>query len=98
FCIYLFYINLILLFDVLELCLERNIINIRNNRILSDGDNQFNLHEFYESTSSVENQVNDHDNDDEKNISIRNTVDSHVKKNKKSKKSLYSKNVDKKRK
>ncbi|VTZ80357.1 fam-b protein [Plasmodium yoelii] len=81
-----------------ELCLERNIINIRNNRILSDGDNQFNLHEFYESTSSVENQVNDHDNDDEKNISIRNTVDSHVKKNKKSKKSLYSKNVDKKRK
>ncbi|VTZ71950.1 fam-b protein [Plasmodium yoelii] len=81
-----------------ELCLERNIINIRNNRILSDGDNQFNLHEFYESTSSVENQVNDHDNDDEKNISIRNTVDSHVKKNKKSEKSLYSKNVDKKRK
>ncbi|CDU16182.1 fam-b protein, partial [Plasmodium yoelii] len=80
------------------ICFERNIINFSNNRILADGDSQFNLHEFYESTSSVENQVNDHDNDDEKNISIRNTVDSHVKKNKKSKKSLYSKNVDKKRK
>ncbi|VTZ81099.1 fam-b protein [Plasmodium yoelii] len=81
-----------------NICFEMNVTNFRNNRILADGDNQFNLYEFYESTSSVENQFNDNDNDDEKTISIRNTIDLHVKKDKKSKKLLYLKNVNKKRK
>ncbi|CAD2088770.1 fam-b protein [Plasmodium vinckei lentum] len=65
--------------------LERNIINIRNNRALADADNQFDLNSLYLSTVNLADQFSDWDDDDDDNEdikNIRNIIDSHVKKNK----------------
>ncbi|CDU18704.1 fam-b protein [Plasmodium yoelii] len=62
-----------------ELCLERNIINFRNNRVLAYADNQFDLNEFYQSTLSLANQINNYNDDNEEIIYIRNAIDSHIK-------------------
>ncbi|EAA21917.1 hypothetical protein [Plasmodium yoelii yoelii] len=103
FRIYLFYINLILLFDVLELYLvnersinlERNVTNFRNNRILADVDNQFDLNDFYQSTLNLVDQFNDC-NDDEEITKLRNIIDSQIKKHKESNTLPDLNNVDKK--
>ncbi|EUD69907.1 hypothetical protein YYG_04781 [Plasmodium vinckei petteri] len=42
----------IILYKRENIYLERNIINFRNNRILTDADNQFDLYDFYQSTSN----------------------------------------------
>ncbi|EAA17479.1 hypothetical protein YYC_05595 [Plasmodium yoelii 17X] len=79
-----------------EIYLERNIIYFRNDRILSDADNQFDLNEFYESTLSLANQFNDC-NDGNKEIAyLRNIIDSHIKKHKETNTLLNLKNVDSK--
>ncbi|CDU17794.1 hypothetical protein YYC_04314 [Plasmodium yoelii 17X] len=77
---------------------ERNITNFRNNRILADADNQFDLNDFYQSTLSLANQFNEYDNyvDDEEMSFIRNAIDSHIKKHIKSNKLPDLNNVDKK--
>ncbi|VTZ71642.1 fam-b protein [Plasmodium yoelii] len=80
------------------ICFERNITNFRNNRILADADNQFNLNDFYQSSLSLANQFNecnDYD-DDEKMIFLRNTIDSHIKEHKENNTLPDLNNVDKK--
>ncbi|SCL83849.1 fam-b protein [Plasmodium chabaudi adami] len=62
--------------------LERNIINSRNNRILADVDTQFDLNNFYESTLSLVNQFSDYIDDDKEMIRLRNIIDSHMTKHK----------------
>ncbi|VEV54396.1 fam-b protein [Plasmodium vinckei vinckei] len=74
--------------------IERNIINFKNNRILGDTDNQFDLNNFYESTLSLANQFNDYNDDDEDIIYLRNIVDSHVKKYKESNTTANLNNLD----
>ncbi|CAD2106402.1 fam-b protein [Plasmodium vinckei brucechwatti] len=81
--------------------LERNIINFKNNRILADGDNQFDLNNFYQSALSLANQFSDcndddDDDDDESIKNIRNIINSRVKKNKGSNTFLNLNNLDKK--
>ncbi|VTZ69450.1 fam-b protein [Plasmodium chabaudi chabaudi] len=76
--------------------LERNIIKSRNNRILVDLGNQFDLNDFYQSTLSLKNQLNGY-NDDEKEIpNRRNIIDSHVKNHKENRTLPNLNNVDKK--
>ncbi|CDU17124.1 fam-b protein [Plasmodium yoelii] len=58
--------------------LERNVINFRNNRILSDVDNRFDLNDFYQSTLSLANQLNEYNDDDEEMIYIQSATYSHV--------------------
>ncbi|CXI37634.1 fam-b protein [Plasmodium berghei] len=71
-------------------------MNFRNNRILSDADNEFDLNEFCQSTLSLADQFNDC-NDSNKEIAyLRNIIDSHIKKHKGSNTSLDLKNVDSK--
>ncbi|EUD73109.1 hypothetical protein YYG_02109 [Plasmodium vinckei petteri] len=65
-----------------SICLERNIINFRNNRILADAEKQFNLNNFYQSTWSLVNQLNDCNDDDEEITNLRNAIDSHIKNHK----------------
>ncbi|EUD69705.1 hypothetical protein YYG_05041 [Plasmodium vinckei petteri] len=62
--------------------LERNIINFKNNRILVDADKEFDLNNFYESTFSLVNQLNDCNDDDEEITNLRNAIDSHIKNHK----------------
>ncbi|VEV57129.1 fam-b protein [Plasmodium vinckei vinckei] len=57
--------------------LEKNITKFGNNRGLADVDNQFDLNNFYESTLSLANQLNDCNNDKEM-ACLRNMIDSHV--------------------
>ncbi|SCL82936.1 Protein of unknown function (DUF2031), putative [Plasmodium chabaudi adami] len=76
--------------------LERNIINLINNRILADADNQFDLYDFYQSTSSIANQFSDCDDDDEEMIRLRNIIDSHIKKHKENNTLPNLNNADKK--
>ncbi|EUD71238.1 hypothetical protein YYG_03293 [Plasmodium vinckei petteri] len=79
-----------------KIYLEMNIINIKNNRILADRDNQFDLNNFYESTLSLADQLNDC-NDGDKNITnIRNLINSHIKKYKESNTLPNLNNVDEK--
>ncbi|CDU17377.1 fam-b protein [Plasmodium yoelii] len=66
-----------------SICLERNITKFRNNRILADVDNQFDLNDFYQSTLSLVDQFNDC-NDDEEITNLRNIIDSQIKKHKES--------------
>ncbi|VTZ68600.1 fam-b protein [Plasmodium chabaudi chabaudi] len=75
--------------------LERNIINLINNRILADADNQFDLYDFYESTLSLANQFSDFDHDEEM-IRLRNIIDSHIKKHKENNTLPNLNNADKK--
>ncbi|CAD2096378.1 Plasmodium exported protein, unknown function [Plasmodium vinckei brucechwatti] len=65
-----------------SICLERNVTNFRNNRELSDVDNQFDLNDFYQSTFSLVNQLNDCNDDDEEITNLRNAIDSHIKNHK----------------
>ncbi|CAD2110625.1 fam-b protein [Plasmodium vinckei] len=62
--------------------LEKNIINFRNNRVLADADNLFDLNNFYESTFSLANQFSDYIDDDEEITNLRNAIDSHIKNHK----------------
>ncbi|SCL83656.1 fam-b protein, partial [Plasmodium berghei] len=78
------------------ICLERDVINFRNNRILVDVDNQFDLNNFYESTLSLINQFNDDNDDDEEIIYLRNSIDSHIKMHEENNTLPDLKNVDKK--
>ncbi|ETB63238.1 hypothetical protein YYC_00077 [Plasmodium yoelii 17X] len=75
--------------------LERNVTNFRNNRILADVDNQFDLNDFYQSTLNLVDQFNDC-NDDEEITNLRNIIDSHIKKHKESNTLPDLNNVDKK--
>ncbi|ETB57992.1 hypothetical protein YYC_04768 [Plasmodium yoelii 17X] len=63
-----------------SICLERNIIKFRINRILADVDNKFNLNDFYQSTLSLANQLNGYYDDNEEIIYIRNAINSYIKK------------------
>ncbi|KEG00200.1 hypothetical protein YYE_04956 [Plasmodium vinckei vinckei] len=65
-------------------CLERNIINFKNNRILGDSDNQFDLNNYYQSTVSLINQFSDCSDDDEEITNLLNIIDSHIRKRKES--------------
>ncbi|VEV58074.1 fam-b protein [Plasmodium vinckei vinckei] len=81
--------------------LERNIINLENNRILADANNKLDLNHFYESTLSLADQLNDcsgEDDDDEDTQKFRNIIYSHIKKHKESNTLPDLNNVDKKRK
>ncbi|CAD2112220.1 fam-b protein [Plasmodium vinckei] len=78
-----------------KIYLERNIINFRNNRILADADNQFDLYDFYQSTSSLVRQFNDY-NDEDEIENLRNSIDSHIKKHKENNTLPNLNNVDEK--
>ncbi|SCL95835.1 fam-b protein [Plasmodium chabaudi adami] len=73
--------------------LERNIINLINNRILADADKQFDLYDFYGSKLSLANKFSDCD---EEMIRLRNIIDSHIKKHKENNTLPNLNNVDKK--
>ncbi|CAD2092335.1 Plasmodium exported protein, unknown function [Plasmodium vinckei brucechwatti] len=79
-----------------SICLERNIINFRNNRILADVENQFDLNNFYQSTLSLANQLNDCNDDDEEIKNLQNIIDSHITKHKENNALPNLNNVDKK--
>ncbi|CAD2102583.1 fam-b protein [Plasmodium vinckei brucechwatti] len=64
--------------------LERNIINFRNNRVLADADNEFDLYDFYQSSLNLAKPLNDCNDNDKGNIYLRNIRDPHVKKHKES--------------
>ncbi|CAD2097707.1 fam-b protein [Plasmodium vinckei lentum] len=74
--------------------IERNIINFKNNRILADRDNQFDLYDFYESNLSLANQFSDYIDDDEEITNLRNVIDSHIKNHKESNTLPNLNNVD----
>ncbi|CAD2099532.1 fam-b protein [Plasmodium vinckei brucechwatti] len=76
--------------------LERNIINFKNNRILADAGKEFDLNYFYESTLSLANQFSDYIDNDEKIKNLRNTIDSRIKKHKRSNISPNLNNIDEK--
>ncbi|CAD2097523.1 fam-b protein [Plasmodium vinckei] len=76
--------------------LERDIIKLKNNRILADIDNQFDLNNFYGSTLSLANQFSDYIGDDDEITNLRNAIDSRIKKHKGSNISPNLNNVDKK--
>ncbi|CDU19171.1 hypothetical protein YYC_02086 [Plasmodium yoelii 17X] len=78
-----------------DIYLERNITNFRNNRILADVDNRFNLNDFYQSTLNLVDQFNDC-NGDEEITKLRNIIDSQIKKHKESNTLPDLNNVDKK--
>ncbi|ETB59948.1 hypothetical protein YYC_03298 [Plasmodium yoelii 17X] len=78
------------------ICFENNITNFRNNRILADADNRFDLNSFYESTLSLANQFNEYNDDDEEITKLRNIIDSHIKKHEESNTLPDLKNLDKK--
>ncbi|CAD2090629.1 fam-b protein [Plasmodium vinckei lentum] len=80
-----------------NMCLERNIINFINNRILADSDKQFDLNNFYQSTSSLANQFSDCDDDDDEEITnLRNIIDSHITKHKENNTLPNLNNIDRK--
>ncbi|VEV55098.1 fam-b protein [Plasmodium vinckei vinckei] len=60
--------------------IERNIINFKNNRILTDADSQFDLNDFYQSSSSLESQFNGCNGDYEEIKNLQDIIDSHIKK------------------
>ncbi|CAD2085948.1 fam-b protein [Plasmodium vinckei lentum] len=75
---------------------ERNVINFRNNRILADADNQFDLYDFYQSTLSLANQFSDYIDNDKEITNFRNNINSHIKKHKENNTFPNLNNVDKK--
>ncbi|CDU18243.1 fam-b protein [Plasmodium yoelii] len=76
--------------------LERDVINFRNNRILADVDNRFDLNEFYQSTLSLASQLGDCIEGNKEIAHLQNIIDTHIKKNKGSNTSLDLKTVDSK--
>ncbi|CXI22308.1 fam-b protein [Plasmodium berghei] len=79
-----------------NICLEMNVINFRNNRILADADNEFDLNGFYQSTLNLANQLGDCIEGNKEIEYLINIIDSHIKKHKESNTSLDLKNVDSK--
>ncbi|ETB57021.1 hypothetical protein YYC_04873 [Plasmodium yoelii 17X] len=79
-----------------SICLERNITNFRNNRILADADNRFDLNDFYQSTLSLMNQFNDYIDDDKEITYLQNTIDSQIKMRKENNTLPDLNNLDKK--
>ncbi|CDU85274.1 hypothetical protein YYC_02855 [Plasmodium yoelii 17X] len=79
-----------------DIYLERNITNFRNNRILADVDNQFDLNEFYQSTLSLASQLSDCIEGNKEIAHLQSIIDLHIKKHKESNTSLDLKNVDSK--
>ncbi|CAD2110851.1 fam-b protein [Plasmodium vinckei] len=75
---------------------ERNLINFRNNRILTDADEHFDLNYFYESIVSLADQLNDRKDVDKDIKKTRNIINSHIKEYKESNKLPNLNNVDKK--
>ncbi|CAD2099612.1 fam-b protein [Plasmodium vinckei brucechwatti] len=95
-CSFEYAINELYYVNETSIHLERNLINFRNNRILTDADEHFDLNYFYESIVSFADQLNDH-NDDGKDIKkSRNFINSHIKKYKESNTLPDLNNVDKK--
>ncbi|CAD2084034.1 fam-b protein [Plasmodium vinckei lentum] len=78
--------------------LERNAINFRNNRMLADVDNQYDLNELYQSTLSLANQFNDWNGDNKEMTNLYNIIDSHIKKHKENNTLPNLNNVDEKKK
>ncbi|CDU17787.1 hypothetical protein YYC_04308 [Plasmodium yoelii 17X] len=78
-----------------EIYLERDLIKFRNNRTLSDADNQFDLGDIYQSTLSLVYQFNDC-NDDEEITKLRNIIDSQIKNHKENNTLPNLNNVDNK--
>ncbi|CAD2099723.1 fam-b protein [Plasmodium vinckei lentum] len=76
--------------------LERNLINFRNNRILTDADEHFDLNYFYESIVNLADQLNDRKDDDKDIKKTRNIINSHIKEYKESNTLPNLNNVDKK--
>ncbi|ETB63458.1 hypothetical protein YYC_00216 [Plasmodium yoelii 17X] len=62
--------------------LKNNITNFRNNRILVDADNQFDLNEFYQSILSVADQFDECNCNDKEIQYIRTIIDSQLKNHK----------------
>ncbi|SCN61670.1 fam-b protein [Plasmodium chabaudi adami] len=93
-----YFISLQELYHVNErgIYLERNIIKSRNNRILVDVGNQFDLNDFYQSTLSLKNQLNGYNDDEKETPNLRNIIDSHVKNHKENNTLPNLNNVDKK--
>ncbi|SCL93331.1 Protein of unknown function (DUF2031), putative, partial [Plasmodium chabaudi adami] len=59
-------------------------------------DNQFDLYDFYQSTSSIASQFNDYNDDEKDIIHFRNAIDSHIKKHKENNTLPNLNNLDKK--
>ncbi|EUD73103.1 hypothetical protein YYG_02103 [Plasmodium vinckei petteri] len=76
--------------------LEMDVINFRNNRILTGVDGQFDLYDFYESILSPSNQFNGYNDDDEEIKNLQNIIDSHITKHKENNTLPNLNNVDKK--
>ncbi|ETB63240.1 hypothetical protein YYC_00079 [Plasmodium yoelii 17X] len=91
-CFFEYAKNKLYLVNERSVYLERNVINFRNNRILANAENQFNLNDFYQSTLSLVNQFNDND----ELRYIRNTINSQIRKHKKKNTLPNLNNVDKK--
>ncbi|SCM19237.1 fam-b protein [Plasmodium chabaudi adami] len=105
FRIYMFYINLILMFRVSELYfvnesiyLERAAINFRNSRMLADIDNQLNLNKLYQSPLSRANQFNGYNDADKKIANLQNIIDPHIEKDKENNTLLDLDNIDEEKK
>ncbi|CAD2088809.1 fam-b protein [Plasmodium vinckei lentum] len=64
--------------------IESNITYFRNNRILADPDNQFDLSNFHELTLSIVNQLIEYNNDDKEMTNIHNTIVPYINKHKES--------------
>ncbi|CDU16591.1 hypothetical protein YYC_03526, partial [Plasmodium yoelii 17X] len=62
-----------------ELCLGRNVINFRNNRVLTDVDNLLDLNDLSQSTVNLVNQFDENDSDDDGIIYMRKIINSHIK-------------------
>ncbi|SCL95923.1 Protein of unknown function (DUF2031), putative [Plasmodium chabaudi adami] len=76
--------------------LERNIINLINNRILADADKQFDLYDLYDFYGSNLSLANKFSDCDEEMIRLRNIIDSHIKKHKENNTLANLNNADKK--
>ncbi|SCM20576.1 fam-b protein [Plasmodium chabaudi adami] len=95
-CSYEYVKNELYFINERNIYLERNIINFINNRILANVDNQFDLYDFYQSTSNIASQFSDCDDDDEEMIRLRNDIASHIKSHKKNNTLHNLNNVDEK--
>ncbi|CDU15841.1 hypothetical protein YYC_00080 [Plasmodium yoelii 17X] len=76
--------------------LERNVINFRNDRILADVDDQFDLNGFYKSTLSLASQLSDCTEGNKEIAHLQNIIDSYIKKHKESNTLPDLNNLDKK--
>ncbi|SCL90235.1 fam-b protein [Plasmodium chabaudi adami] len=77
-------------------CLERNIINFRNNRILAYLDDQFDLNDFYESPLNIVDQFIDYIGDDKEMTNLRYDIATRIKPHIKNNKLPNLNNLDRK--